>query len=502
MTAVISKGPVGLVKNGNPPIARKVPLWAALLFPCLAGGMAWGIRGQYGHETGAMLAGLLIGLVVGLLYLSAWNGISSFRAVALFALGIGFGGSMTYGQTIGLTQNPLVVGNWEAWRWGMLGLSIKGALWIGFGGLFLGMGLGGKRYGVLEMAAILAGLLLLFIFGIQLLNRPHDIANGQLPYLYFSANWTWEPVDPFGRELRPRPEVWGGYALAIVGAILYTGLVRRDPLACRLAFWGLVGGAIGFPLGQCLQSYHAWNLEAFKNGSMASFDKLINWWNMMETTFGATMGLFLGLGVWLHQNWIAEPRDAASAKHSAAIFLFTLGVMLLHILLLGVFEFGSNKWVEWLYQYGIPMAALPLLAVSAGNGASFFQVLPVLCIPIAGKTFLELCEKHNYLPENIGRAFLVVLPLALTGMVAVWARLRSLREPTCHRALQVALLCTTWVYFWLNFAFFRFPWWWQPWTARTPNSLIYLACALGLTGLALLAPAPKKVEVFDDSKPL
>ncbi len=32
--------------------------WQAVLYAALAGGMAWGIRGQYGHETGAMIAGL------------------------------------------------------------------------------------------------------------------------------------------------------------------------------------------------------------------------------------------------------------------------------------------------------------------------------------------------------------------------------------------------------------------------------------------------------------
>ena len=35
-----------------------------MLFTALAGGMGWGIRGQYGHETGAMLAGLLVALVL------------------------------------------------------------------------------------------------------------------------------------------------------------------------------------------------------------------------------------------------------------------------------------------------------------------------------------------------------------------------------------------------------------------------------------------------------
>ena len=34
------------------------------MFSALAGGMGWGIRGQYGHETGAMIAGVLVSLTV------------------------------------------------------------------------------------------------------------------------------------------------------------------------------------------------------------------------------------------------------------------------------------------------------------------------------------------------------------------------------------------------------------------------------------------------------
>jgi hypothetical protein len=48
-------------------------------------------------------------------------------------------------QTLGLTQDPGLVGNWEAWRWGMWGLAMKGAVWIGLAGLFLGMGMGGVQ---------------------------------------------------------------------------------------------------------------------------------------------------------------------------------------------------------------------------------------------------------------------------------------------------------------------------------------------------------------------
>ncbi|MBK7497358.1 MAG: hypothetical protein IPI28_18885 [Candidatus Omnitrophica bacterium] len=117
--------------------------WQPVLFAGLAGGMGWGIRGQYGHETGAMIAGLLVSLtLVFLMAPPTIKSLSAARAAALATAAIGIGGTMTYGQTIGLTQNANFIGHWEAWRWGMIGLSIKGGIWISFAGAFLGIGLG------------------------------------------------------------------------------------------------------------------------------------------------------------------------------------------------------------------------------------------------------------------------------------------------------------------------------------------------------------------------
>src|SRR5688572_16755082 len=78
----------------------------AVALGAMAGGMGWGIRGQYGHETGAMIAGVLIGFVVVLLFIPRATSLRGARAVAMTALGISFGGSMTYGQTVGLTHDP------------------------------------------------------------------------------------------------------------------------------------------------------------------------------------------------------------------------------------------------------------------------------------------------------------------------------------------------------------------------------------------------------------
>jgi len=472
------------------PRQRVVPFWQALFFPLLAGGMAWGIRGQYGHETGAMMAGLLIGLVVVLLYCPQFRLDYTFRAVALFALGIGFGGSMTYGQTIGLTQNPPVIENWDAYRWGMLGLAIKGGLWIGFGGIFLGMGLGGVRYRFWEMAGITLGLLGLFFLGIYLFNEPYDPTQKKLPFLYFSANWQWEPRE----DLKPRREVWGGYLTGLIALSIYLGFLRKDRLAPRLACWGFLGGCIGFPLGQSIQAYHAWNPDVFKQGFWTGIAPYLNWWNAMETTFGAVMGAILGLGIWIHQKGIRPygpevpgndgfHRNVQSKEIPAWLEITWMG---LHTVLLVSFEFRSIPLVAWLYQYGIPMAFLPLLAVSGGKWSSYFQILPILCIPIAGKTFVELVIKQGLLSQAMGWTTLVILPLVSLTALALWIAIRSNWKRESRVELQWALVATTWTYFFLNFCFFQFPLPWEPWTYRTPHGLIYFACAIGLTCMVWL----------------
>ena len=108
----------------NADTEQTAPWWQPVVFAAMAGGMGWGIRGQYGHETGAMIAGLLVSLTLVLLLCPPRPSLPVARAVALGTVAMGFGGSMTYGQTVGLTHDAELIGNWAALRWGMLGLAI------------------------------------------------------------------------------------------------------------------------------------------------------------------------------------------------------------------------------------------------------------------------------------------------------------------------------------------------------------------------------------------
>lgn len=441
--------------------------------------MGWGIRGQYGHETGAMLAGLLLSLTLVLLCCPQLNGLEAMRAVAWATVAIGFGGSMTYGQTVGLTHDRELVGNTQALLWGMLGLSIKGGLWIGFSGVFLGMGLGGKRYRALELTCLMFGILGLCWTGIQLINEPFDPARKILPQIYFSDDWRWEP----NAVLKPRREVWGGMLFALVGLMGYVRVHRGDGLAFRLGLWAVVGGMIGFPLGQCLQAYHAWHPELFRQGIWASWDPVINWWNFMETTFGAVMGAALGCGLWLNRARVQKASSEGADSMRSSVGWGLLG---LHLVLLILVEFYSVGAVDRLYDFGLYLGLLPVVCV-AGDRRWPYWIPAITLLPVAGKTVREMVYENHSVAPGLGWLLYLVIPLVASVGLACW--LQRGRRPEAPARVSVApmLLLYAWTFFLLNYAFFRFPWPWATWTARTPNAVIYTVCVLALTWIARVA---------------
>ncbi|MGC9327815.1 MAG: hypothetical protein ACP5I1_09295 [Candidatus Hinthialibacter sp.] len=444
-----------------------------VLCAALAGAMGWGIRGQYGHETGAMIAGLLVSLTLIFLFRPRAPQLTLARAAALGAVAMGFGGTMTYGQTVGLTHDAAHVGNWEALRWGMIGLSIKGGVWIGFAGVFLGMGLGKIRYRFCEMLLLMIALIGAYWVGVYLLNSPYDPANKALPTIYFSADWHWRP----DADLKPRRECWGGLWFALIAVITYSGLIRKDRLARNLALWGILGGAIGFPLGQSLQAYHAWNPDVFRQGLWATLDPHMNWWNMMETTYGAVMGASLGLGLWLNRKRILPDSQPEEASLSYPVEWILLAI---HIGLLAAVEFLSIPLVDAVYDLGLMMGIIPVAAIIGGRWWPYLVVFPVTLIPIAGKTVRQLVYNEAAIAPAPGWLIYFIIPLLIASAAAWFGRSPSSGRRMCSFP-RYALLLNAWMYFLLNYAFFRFPWPWAEWTGRTPNGIIFTICVLGLT---------------------
>jgi hypothetical protein len=442
--------------------------------------MGWGIRGQYGHETGAMIAGVLVALVLVFLFCPRLQSLQAARAVALMTLGVSFGGSMTYGQTVGLTHDAPLIGNHAALAWGLLGLFLKGGIWIGFAGLFLGIGLTDKRYTAWELTALLCGATVLLLVGQQLINRPFDPDARLLPRFYFSDHWRWEPDS----ELKPRRECWGGLLVALLGMFTYVALRKRDTLARQLTLWGFLAGGIGFAGGQCVQAAHAWFPSFFDDGFLSPIAAHINWWNLMETTFGFLFGSILAWGLWRNQHHLKPSNNTPEITLTPWL---EAGLLALHIAVLVSWNFLSIEKLDRFADPAITMGILPILGIMAGRWWPYLFVLPVVAIPIAGKTFRELGLREDVLPPMAAACIYLIIPLIFLFTFACHHAQRP--NDHAHPFLRWSLLLAVWTYLLLNTGFFRYPWPWEPWTNRTLHQLSFVVCAIGLTLAALLLPS-------------
>ena len=102
---------------------------SAVFLIALSLSIGWGIRGNFGHESGAMIAGVLSATAVAILSdRSDWR-----NRVAYFAmfggLGWGFGGSIAYMYPISFTES----GHTASTYYGYFSLFLEGGLWCGMG---------------------------------------------------------------------------------------------------------------------------------------------------------------------------------------------------------------------------------------------------------------------------------------------------------------------------------------------------------------------------------
>jgi hypothetical protein len=437
--------------------------------------MAWGIRGQYGHETGAMMAGVLIGFSLILTCTPHLSSLQAARAVALLTVGISFGGQQTYGQVLGLTQDRELIGNWDSLRWGLLGTFVLGANWAGFGGLLFGIGLGGKRYGAWEMGAIAFGMIGLIFLGHAALNLPFDPSTHRLPLIYFSDNWSWN-IRP-NAAWKPRPEIWGGLLFAWIGLMLYVSLYKRDKLARNMGLFGFMAG-IGFPIGQSIQAGNAWNPALFKSLTGWTYG-FVNWWNMMEITFGTVIGIVLAVGLYLNKGLLQREDAPENAPRVSIPRGVELVLILVHLWLLVGSEFllGELLWGFPLYPLVAAITAgmgiIPLVGIVGGRWWPYLFPTALVAVTISGKTWLAFQNAYPDFPLNRGLFLIVALPLTLSILVGFYFSSRRDRDADASRYSAFGLLWSSWLYFTLNTIFFEFPLDWTTWGGRTHSQIIY-----------------------------
>jgi hypothetical protein len=202
--------------------------WQIVIATALSLSVGWGIRGNFGHESGAMIPGALAACMVALLSgRDDWR-----RRVAYFAffgaLGWSFGGSMSYMQVIAYTHS----GHSASVAYGFACLFVIGFLWAAVGGAGTALPALLDRERLTEFFPPLSA-----VFGAwwvqlwveRLLSTHSPAFRHEDPLYWFDTDWLG--------------------ALVAIGAVLALALVRRRlDAASQLILWMGLGWWAGFLL--------------------------------------------------------------------------------------------------------------------------------------------------------------------------------------------------------------------------------------------------------------
>ena len=407
----------------------------------LAMSLGWGIRGDYGHEAGAMLPGALLALAI---VITAGRADWLARAGTLGMLGAfgwAFGGQMSYGIVIGYTAAPTFID--VAYGYGALFLI--GALWGGIGAGVLALGLTWRQERLESFVVPLAALgllwLLLDLTGLTARLEArwsfHDtdwvaataaLAVGALFYCRAGASreparliialaggwWSGYALLTQLLGLRmtpPRSDNWAGCVGLFVALALY--LWRdRNRAALLLVLYGLLAGGAGFAVGDFVQM-----LGRAGWGPIGRYEALrqLDYWKWMERLFGLIMGFGIALGVGrLLREGVAPLEPAPPSRRLRGFAL----VILLVVMPWRNFVTNVRVWIER-GQFGEPLLGIGprgwILAIATG-----LTVVMVVAITrhLDGKLTLTPTDRS-------GRAQLLFLTLVWLFVLGDFTRVVS-----------------------------------------------------------------------------
>jgi len=253
----------------------------SLFFVAVVLGLAWAMRGHFGHEWGASWAGAMGALAVILV-----SGRKDWvrRAPVLTALGaIGWavGGMMSYGIVIGYCRSESFLNS----LYGYAMLAVIGALYGFIGGGLFGLGLETGNENKPKWPNLIVQM----------------FAGGFLVWglIIYQMEWLMTP---------PRSELWAGClgAAIALGWYMYRNNYKR---ALRVALYAALGAGFGFSFGNFLQLL----------GSVTEIQ--FNWWNVMEFTLGFFGGLGMVYAV-LTREWTEPVKPSKSGNWIAIVFVF------------------------------------------------------------------------------------------------------------------------------------------------------------------------------------
>ncbi|MGE3315082.1 MAG: hypothetical protein AB7O26_08180 [Planctomycetaceae bacterium] len=361
-------------------------LWDRLvrsLFVALGVGLAWGIRGDFGHSLGAMFPGAVLGLgfayVTGQRTAMAWMPLLG----ACGAFFISIGGMMSYGVLHGYAQADTFIN----YSYGFFTLVLQGGAWGGFGGAALGLLLEKERP---KLGEILSCVMSAF-------------AAGWLTYFVV--------VHLIGFHINPpRSDLSINFAGQMIGLLGWM-IVNKKWVGLK----GLSLGFIGFGLGMALGRLEG---NAIRH---LPFD--INHWNVMEVSCGFWGGLVFTFGM-LGRRLPDPPLSEGWPQVSNFSIFYVLGfIPLLHRLLRINPDAKLESWTNSFLRGGVTDRALaeayalqvaPMLdaiCVAAIVGALFWLFLwrsdrqrwawfPVLALSLAMLLFQNVNVVYLWEPTS------------------------------------------------------------------------------------------------------
>ncbi len=218
---------------------------ASIILVMLSLSVGWGIRGNFGHEYGAMIAGVLAGLAAALMSgRQDWQQRAPYFAF-FGGLGWGFGGSIAYMLPLSYTES----GHLPTQVYGYFATYFQAFLWAGLGGA-------ATAYAAVEDRDKLTAIFrpLAWVFGFWALQYVIEDTPFDLKRLLFDApgadNAGFRQRDP----LYWLDSEWLEAVFALAALCLFDLWDRRFSKLPQLIAFTAIGAGVGFAVQQLLAS--------------------------------------------------------------------------------------------------------------------------------------------------------------------------------------------------------------------------------------------------------
>lgn len=432
--------------------------WRLIILTGLSMSIGWGIRGQFGHEYGAAIAGALGAMAVVLLSGREdwWRRIAYFATFG--AIGWAFGGSMSYMKEIAYGHSP----DSMTVLYGFGSIFFLGFLWAAPGGAGTALPAFLDRDKLTEMfipmSAVFGSWLLedilvnlfrplggiwlstalpvLAVLLVVTVRRRFDIGSELVLHLCIGRCIGYVLLaQVLGLKLNPpRDEGWAGMVGLIAGLLLFCWRKRLMGVAFATVATGFLGG-IGFALGELLKLINI------------STGLHTNWHSVMEQTQGLFHGVALAvvMGVIIRRAPKITDRPEVRRWTDAFAVAFVLwGITYLN------FRRSPADWVQYVHtmpdrMYGIWVEAgfLP----SRGFIGWFDIAYLVLGVALVWLLCLQVKRGLPLLPKSwLGRGQLLYLSflwaITFINFAHVIVRFTPIRLVTEFAITINAAVCT------------------------------------------------------------